>query len=80
MRNTAVLIQTLSIVLLSMASLSADFVCLNGYRTVDAEFPLEVGTKYLLFVYSDLGRTMADNCGNSEVYSVSFPKMRRFEG
>ena len=39
-------------------------------------FPMEVGTKYLLFVYSDRGRTMVDNCGNSEVYSVSSPKLR----
>jgi hypothetical protein len=39
-------------------------------------FPMEVGTKYLLFVYSDRGRTMVDNCGNSEVYSVSSPKLQ----
>ena len=28
-------------------------------------FPMEVGQQYLLFVYSDLGRIMVDNCGNS---------------
>ena len=39
-------------------------------------FPMEVGTKYLLFIYSDRGRTMVDNCGNSEVYSVSSPRLR----
>ena len=38
--------------------------------------PMEVGTKYLLFVYSDRGRTMVDNCGNSEAHSVSSPKLR----
>ena len=39
-------------------------------------FPMEIGTKYLLFVYRDRGRTMVDNCGNSEVHSVSSPKLR----
>jgi hypothetical protein len=38
-------------------------------------FPMEVKTKYLLFVYSERGRTMVDNCGNSEVHSVSSPKL-----
>lgn len=37
---------------------------------------MEVGAKYLLFVYSDRGRTMVDNCGNSEVFSVSSQKLR----
>ena len=32
-------------------------------------FPMQVGTKYLLFVYRDHGRTMVDNCGNSEIFS-----------
>jgi hypothetical protein len=132
MSSIAAMIQTLSVILLSMASLSADFVCLNGHPTVAVEyrrrvvfigtvvseqyepptkqwdqegttyvvrvderlrgqlprtvqlfsenssgrFPMEVGTKYLLFVYSDFGRTMVDNCGNSEVYSASSPKLR----
>ncbi len=28
-------------------------------------FPMDVGSRYLLFVYRALGRTMVDNCGNS---------------
>lgn len=28
-------------------------------------FPMETGRQYLLFVYSDRGRSMVDNCGNS---------------
>jgi len=40
-------------------------------------FPMEVGTKYLLFVYRDRGRTSVGNCGNSEVYDVSSPKLRQ---
>jgi hypothetical protein len=39
-------------------------------------FPMELGTKYLLFVYRDRDRVSVDNCGNSEVYSVSSPKLR----
>jgi len=37
---------------------------------------MEVGSKYLLFVYNDRGRTMVDNCGNSEVYSASSLKLQ----
>jgi len=36
-------------------------------------FPMRVGIKYLLFVYRDHGRTIVDNCGNSEIYSKTSP-------
>jgi hypothetical protein len=39
-------------------------------------FPMQVGTKYLLFVYRDHGRTMVDNCGNSEIFSGTSPVLR----
>jgi hypothetical protein len=39
-------------------------------------FPMQVGTKYLLFVYRYRGRTSVDNCGNSEVFSTSSPTLR----
>ena len=32
-------------------------------------FPMEVGGKYLLFLYRALDRTMVDNCGNSGLLS-----------
>ena len=37
---------------------------------------MQVGTKYLLFVYRDSGRFIVDYCGNSEVYSASSPQLR----
>jgi hypothetical protein len=39
-------------------------------------FPMDVGTKYLLFVCRDRDRVSVDNCGNSEVYGASSPKLR----
>jgi hypothetical protein len=36
-------------------------------------FPMRVRIKYLLFVYRDHGRTIVDNCGNSEIYSKTSP-------
>jgi hypothetical protein len=34
-------------------------------ENTSGRFPMDVGTRYLLFVYTNLGRTMVDNCGNS---------------
>ena len=34
-------------------------------ENTSGRFPMDVGTRYLLFVYRQLGRTMVDNCGNS---------------
>jgi hypothetical protein len=38
-------------------------------------FPMHVGTKYLLFVYRVSGRTMVDNCGNSEIFNAKSPTL-----
>jgi hypothetical protein len=45
-------------------------------ENTSARWPMQVGTKYLLFVYRDSGRAIVDYCGNSEVYSASSPKLR----
>lgn len=42
----------------------------------DAEFPMTVGTKYLLFVYRDHGRLLVDSCGNSEHFSSTSKALR----
>ena len=34
-------------------------------ENTSGRFPMDVGTRYLLFSYTNLGRTMVDNCGNS---------------
>ena len=36
-------------------------------------YPMEVGTKYLLFVYREHGQAMVDSCGNSEVFNETSP-------
>jgi hypothetical protein len=41
-----------------------------------ARWPMQVGTKYLLFVYRDSGRAIVDSCGNSEVYTASSLQLR----
>jgi hypothetical protein len=41
-----------------------------------ARFPMKIGSRYLLFVYRDHGRTSVDNCGNSQVYNASSPTAR----
>jgi hypothetical protein len=125
-------IKTIAVLLLSMASASAHFVCVNGHLTVDAEYhrgivfigtvlseryepptkvfdqegttytvrvderirgklprtihifsenssgrwPMDIGTKYLLFLYRDRGRNIVDYCGNSEIYRASSPTLR----
>ena len=39
-------------------------------------FPMDVGTKYLLFLYRVEGRTLVDNCGNSEPFSPESKVLR----
>jgi hypothetical protein len=39
-------------------------------------FPMDVGRKYLLFVYRARDRLIVDNCGNSGIYRESSSTMR----
>ena len=39
-------------------------------ENTSGRFPMDVGRKYLLFLYRVLGRTVVDNCGNSGLLSV----------
>ncbi len=45
-------------------------------ENTNGEFPMNVGRKYLLFAYGDHGRRIVDNCGNSEMFNASSPKLK----
>jgi len=40
-------------------------------ENTSGRFPMDVGTQYLLFIYTNPGRTMVDNCGNSGPLSAA---------
>ncbi|SRR6266700_4767293 len=40
-------------------------------ENTSGRFPMDVGSKYLLFLYRVLGRTVVDNCGNSGLLSAT---------
>ena len=46
-------------------------------ENTSGRFPLDLGTRYLLFVYTNLGRTMIDNCGNSGPVSSTTEGLKR---
>ena len=43
-------------------------------------FPMDVGSKYLLFLYRALDRTVVDNCGNSGLLSESASALETIRG